>query len=176
MTDPKLERLWYVLHTKSRHESVVNDGLLKKSIEAYLPKVTVRSKRRDRKVTIRVPLFPGYLFCKFDPGECLAYVRWTKGVAKILPDSVNPVPVGNEVVEMIRSLEQKDGIIRNKPLTKDDRIRIARGPMKDVLGIFQHWVSDQGRVRVLLHFVNYQASVELHHSLIERVGQGSNLL
>ena len=58
MTDKKLERLWYVLHTKSRHESVVNDGLMKKSIEVYLPKVTVRSKRRDRKVTIRVPLFP----------------------------------------------------------------------------------------------------------------------
>ncbi|MEX1330527.1 MAG: transcription termination/antitermination NusG family protein, partial [Desulfobacterales bacterium] len=56
MTDKKLERLWYVLHTKSRHESVVNDLLLKKSIEAFLPKITVRSKRRDRKVTIRVPL------------------------------------------------------------------------------------------------------------------------
>jgi transcriptional antiterminator NusG len=37
MMDKKLERLWYVLHTKSRHENVVNDGLLKKSMEVFLP-------------------------------------------------------------------------------------------------------------------------------------------
>ncbi len=66
MKDRKLERLWYVMHTKSRHEKVVNDLLLKKSVEAYLPLVTVRSKRRDRQAMIRVPLFPGYLFVKTD--------------------------------------------------------------------------------------------------------------
>jgi len=41
--------------------------------------------------------------------------------------------------------------------------------MKDVLGIFDHWTSDCGRVRVLLNFINYQASVNLHYSFIERV-------
>jgi transcription antitermination factor NusG len=57
----------------------------------------------------------------------------------------------------------------NRPLQKNDNVRIARGPMKDVLGVFDHWSSDQGRVRVLLNFINYQASVELHHSLVEKV-------
>ena len=66
MTHPKLKRLWYVLHTKSRHENVVNEGLLRKSVEVYLPRITVPSKRRDRKKTIRVPLFPGYVFVKTD--------------------------------------------------------------------------------------------------------------
>jgi hypothetical protein len=41
--------------------------------------------------------------------------------------------------------------------------------MKDIIGVFDHWSSDQGRVKVLLNFINYQASVELHHSLIEKV-------
>ena len=167
---------WFVVQSKPRDESRAEHFLMEKGFQTYFPRMEVVRLKGFRSAVLEKPLFPGYLFCRFDPDECLAYVRWTKGVAKILPDSVNPVPVGNEVVETIRSLEQKDGIIRNKSLTKDDRIRIARGPMKDVLGIFQHWVSDRGRVRVLLHFVNYQASVELHHSLIERVGQGSNLL
>jgi transcription antitermination factor NusG len=66
-------------------------------------------------------------------------------------------------------LGQKDGIIRKKALEKGDQIRITRGPMKDILGIFDYWTSDEGRVRVLLNFLHYQASAELHHSLVERV-------
>ncbi len=58
----KLQHLWYVLHTKSRFENVVNDGLMNKSVEVFLPKIQVRSKRRDRKAMISVPLFPGYIF------------------------------------------------------------------------------------------------------------------
>ena len=65
MTD-QLIRAWYVLHTKSRFENVVNEGLLGKEKEVYLPKILVRSRRRDRKAMIRVPLFPGYIFVKTD--------------------------------------------------------------------------------------------------------------
>jgi len=72
---------WYVLHTKSRFENVVNEGLIKKSIEVFLPKVQVKSKRRDRKAMIRVPLFPGYLFVKSDlnPNEHLEIVKTVGG-------------------------------------------------------------------------------------------------
>jgi len=73
MEDKRLNRLWYVLHTKSRFENVVNDGLGKKSIEVFLPKITVKSKRRDRKAMIRVPLFPGYLFVKTDLAPILIW-------------------------------------------------------------------------------------------------------
>ena len=115
------------------------------------------------------PLFPGYLFCRFNIGENLPHVRWTRGVKKLLPENVNPISVDNEVVEAIRSLEQKDGVIRNQQLEENDRIRIARGPMKDVLGVFEYWASDRKRVRVLLNFITYQASVNLHYSFIERL-------
>ena len=66
MPSDKLIPMWYVLHTKSRFESVVNDGLYKKSIEVFLPKIIVPSKRKDRRKLIHVPLFPGYVFVKSD--------------------------------------------------------------------------------------------------------------
>ncbi|NQT68980.1 MAG: antitermination protein NusG, partial [Desulfobacteraceae bacterium] len=48
MTIEKLTYSWYVLHTKSRFENVLHEALFKKSIEVFLPKIQVRSKRRDR--------------------------------------------------------------------------------------------------------------------------------
>jgi transcriptional antiterminator RfaH len=160
---------WFVVQSNPREEERARYFLEEKGFHAYLPRMETVSVRALKSVTVQKPLFPSYLFCHFDPNESLAYVRWTKGVKKLLPESVNPVPITIEVVDAIRSLEQRDGIIRKQPLKKDDRVRIARGPLKDILGIFDHWASDQGRVRVLLNFVSYQASVELHHSLLEKV-------
>jgi transcriptional antiterminator RfaH len=157
------------VQSKPREEERAEHFLKEKGLRAYLPRMEVMSTQGCQSVIKEKPLFPSYLFCRFDPKESLAYVRWTKGVLKILPESVYPVPVEDSVVSAILNLEQKDGIIRKKPLQKHDRIRIARGPMKDILGIFDHWTSDQGRVRVLLNFINYHATVELHHSFVEKV-------
>ena len=160
---------WYVVQSKPREEERALHFLQEKGFYAYLPRMEVVKMRGFEKTKIQKPLFPGYLFCWFDIGENLAHVRWTQGVKKLLPESVNPISVENEVVEAIQSLERKDGVIRKQQFERNDRIRIARGPLKDVLGIFDHWTSDCGRVRVLLNFINYQASVNLHYSLIERV-------
>ena len=161
---------WYVVQSKPREEERARFFLEEKGVDTYLPMIEVVSVRGLKNLTQEKPLFPGYLFCRFyKKDESLAHVRWTKGVKKILPESVSPIPVENEVVEGIRSLEQKDGVIRQQPLQKNDQIRIARGPMKDILGVFEHWTSDDGRVKVLLKFINYQATVELHHSLVEKV-------
>jgi transcriptional antiterminator RfaH len=160
---------WFVVQSNPREEERAQHFLEEKGLRTYLPRMETVSLRRLKSVTVQKPLFPGYLFCHFDPNESLAYVRWTKGVKKLLPESVNPVPIAIEVLDAIRSLQQGDGVIRKQPLQKNDRVRIARGPFKDILGIFDYWASDQGRVRVLLNFISYQASVELHHSLLEKV-------
>ena len=164
------EMKWYVVQSKPREEERALHYLKEKGIDTYLPRMEVVSVRKFKNVKTKKPLFPGYLFCRFKKeDETLAHVRWTQGVKKLLPESVDPMPVDDEIVAAIHKLEQKDGVIRKKPLQKSDRIRVARGPMQDVLGIFDHWTSDQGRVMVLLNFINYQAAVELHHSLIEKV-------
>jgi len=51
----------------------------------------------------------------------------------------------------------------------NDPIRIASGPFKDLMGIFDRWVSEEGRVRVLLDLLNYSANVELHYSQVEKL-------
>jgi transcriptional antiterminator RfaH len=160
---------WYVLQSKPREEERAQHFLEEKGFRTYLPRMEIIRMLGLRAIRSDRPLFPGYLFCSFDPEESLSYVRWTRGVLKILPESATPVAVGDEVLAGIRSLEQKDGVIRKKPLKKNDRIRITKGPMRDLLGIFDEWSSDQGRVRILLNCIKYQATVELHHSLVEKV-------
>jgi transcriptional antiterminator NusG len=81
-----------------------------------------------------------------------------------------PVPISAEVVQIIKERTDAKGVVRIKQEYKtNDVVRIKTGPFKDLLGIFERWMSDNERVRILLNLIGYQPAVEIHYSMIERV-------
>ena len=160
---------WYVIQTNPREEERADYYIQKEGIETYLPRMEVCTMRGSRPRLTRKPLFPNYLFGRFDVDSDLATVRWARGVRKILMKTVEPTPLADDVVESIRALAREDGLVRKNSLKRNDRVMIRKGPMKDVVGIFQEWSNDQGRVMILLELLNYSARVELHHSLVEKI-------
>jgi transcription termination/antitermination protein NusG len=164
----KLQHLWYVLHTKSRFENVVNDGLINKSVEAFLPKVQVRSKRRDRKAMITVPLFPGYMFVKTDLSahNHLEIVK-TTGVVRLIGTQDGPVPVSHTAIESLKIMvEGNNQISTGYRLKKGDPVIVIAGPLTGVTGIFVRY-RGQERVVVNIEALGQYASVEVHKEDVE---------
>ena len=126
---------WFVVQTKPRQEERAQYFLAEKGFEAYLPKMEVVSTRGHKRKLIEKPLFPNYIFSRFDQQESLAHVRWTKGVVKILPESTRSQPVDKEIIEGIKKLAQKDGVVRKRSLKPKDKIRIATETGKPSLNI-----------------------------------------
>ncbi len=151
-----------MLHTKSRFENVVNEGLLKKSLECFLPKVTVRSKRRDRRLMIRVPLFPGYIFVKTDlnPREHLEILK-TTGAVKLVGSSTGPIPVPEETVESLKIMVATDSpVTTGYSFKRGDRVMVTHGPLEGVIGIFERY-GNKGRVVVQIEALGQFAAVEV---------------
>ena len=170
MKDKRLEHLWYVLHTKSRFENVVNEGLAKKSIDVFLPKVTVRSKRRDRKAMIRVPLFPGYVFVKTDlaPQSHLEIVK-TAGAVRLIGSKQGPVPVPEETIESLKIMVSTEHpITTGNQLKKGDKVLVVHGPFAGVTGTFIRY-GGKGRVIVNIEALGQYAGVEVSEDDIEIV-------
>lgn len=170
MEDKRLIPLWYVLHTKSRFENVVNDGLDKKSIEVFLPKVTVRSKRRDRKAMIRVPLFPGYLFVKTDlaPQSHLEIVK-TVGAVRLIGSKQGPVPVPEDTIASLKIMITTDHpVTTGTQIKKGDKVLVVRGPFAGVTGTFIRY-GGKGRVVVNIEALGQYAGVEVGEEDIEIV-------
>ena len=168
MTHPKLERLWYVLHTKSRHENVVNEGLLRKSVEVYLPRITVRSKRRDRKATIRVPLFPGYIFVKTDlhPHTHLEIVK-VAGAVRFIGNKQGPLPVADETVDSLKIMVASDhAVTTGHNLKKGDKVMVIHGPLEGLIGTFVRY-GGKGRLLVNVEALGQYAGVEVSEDDIE---------
>jgi transcription elongation factor/antiterminator RfaH len=170
MKDKRLEYLWYVLHTKSRFENVVNEGLGKKSVEVFLPKVTVRSKRRDRKAMIRVPLFPGYVFVKTDlaPQSHLEIVK-TAGAVRLIGSKQGPVPVPEETIESLKIMVSTEHpITTGNQLKKGDKVLVVHGPFAGVTGTFIRY-GGKGRVIINIEALGQYAGVEVSEDDIEIV-------
>lgn len=170
MIDRKLEPQWYVLHTRSRHEKVVNDGLLKKSIEVYLPLVTVRSRRRDRRVMIRVPLFPGYIFVKTNlhPDSHLEVVK-TAGAVRLIGNRQGPLPVQDETVNSLQIMvESNHPVTTGNQLKSGDQVMVVYGPFTGVVGTFVRY-GGRGRVIVNIEALGQYAGVEVNEEDIEIV-------
>ena len=168
MTHRKLQQLWYVLHTKSRHESVVNDGLARKSVEVYLPKITVPSKRRDRKKTIRVPLFPGYVFVKTDlhPHTHLEIVK-VAGAVRFIGNKQGPLSIADETVESLKIMVESDyAVTTGNNLRKGDNVLVVHGPLEGVMGTFVRY-GGKGRIVVNVEALNQYAGVEVSEDDIE---------
>lgn len=149
---------------------MVNEGLMKKSIEVFLPKVQVKSKRRDRKAMIRVPLFPGYLFVKSDlnPNEHLEIVK-TVGAVRLIGNKDGPIPVPSDT---IKSLEIMVGgnnpVITGTRFKKGDRVIVVYGPFAGVIGTFARY-KGKGRVIVNIEALGQFAGVDVSEEDIEKL-------
>ena len=63
--------LWYALHAHSRFEKAVVRNLEGKGFEPFLPLCTRVRRWSDRIKQVEIPLFPGYVFCRFDASNRL---------------------------------------------------------------------------------------------------------
>ncbi len=130
---------WYAVHTRSRHEDRACLGLQQKSFHAYLPKVEVWSKRKDRRKKIMIPMFPGYLFVELATldNEIKVDVLKTFGVVRILGKSMGsePIPVPDDKIDAIRRIVDSKVEVQQFQYPKvGEPARIINGPFKGVEG------------------------------------------
>jgi transcriptional antiterminator NusG len=130
---------WYAVHTRSRHEDKAHAGLVLKEFNAFLPKIEVWSRRKDRKKKILLPMFAGYLFIELAnlSPETRVEVLKTFGVVKILgnPSGSEPVPVPDATIAAIQKIiNSKVEIQHFQYPDVGGRARITDGPFKGVEG------------------------------------------
>src|SRR5688572_30078692 len=93
---------WFALRVKPRHEKMITTVLRNKGYTAFLPLYTARHRHAGRTKTADLPLFPGYLFCRFDP-YCRLPILTIPGVFSIIATGTRLAPVDEaEIVALQR--------------------------------------------------------------------------
>ena len=166
----EISRLWFVVQTKPGNEHRVETNLFNQEIEVFLPLLETSQYSNGKMVQKIKPLFPNYLFAKLDINLHYYKVKWTRGVNKILGNGDGPISISGKVVETIKEQTGKDNLVKLEEEWKEgDQVRINSGPFKDLVGVFQKKMSDNGRVRILLNLIGVDVPVQISRWQIKKV-------
>lgn len=162
--------MWYVIQTKPKKEEEAQGYLSVKGLEIFNPLMETFVQRNGRMNKELKPLFPSYIFGNFELEKDYTLVKWGRGVKKIVSFGGGlPNPISEVVIKEIKDRSDENGIVKQTSDFKpNDRVRIKAGPLRDFLGIFEKWVSEKERVRILLNLIGFQPQVELHFSMVEK--------
>ena len=128
------ESHWFAIWTRSRHEQVVRDQLLRKQLDVFLPTITRWSRWKDRRKQVEWPLFPGYCFARFDPRDRMPVIKCS-GVVNIVSHDGHPAAIPEHEIEGIRLLVESELACDPCPLIREGMmVEVTHGPLKGVCG------------------------------------------
>jgi transcriptional antiterminator RfaH len=144
---------WYLIQTKRGKERCVHDKLATMVAEVFLPILKTRASRQGhrRGAWGTSPLFPRYLFAKFDLGQRYFDVKYMPGVGGVVSAGAEPLTVPPLVVDEIKR-RSINGVVEpvEDPLRNGDCVRVVDGPFKGFEAIFDRYLSTPERVAILL--------------------------
>ncbi len=160
---------WYAVHTRSRQEVKVQTNLVLKGLEVFLPRVLVRSRRRDRLKMLEAPLFPGYLFVHTDLNDWAHYnIIRNQGVVRILGTKGQYTPVPEDTVTSLRTLVNSgQPVFPWSKLTPGKRVRVVDGPLAGASGVILRLKKGKSRLVVGVELLGRSIYAELAEETVE---------
>jgi len=155
---------WFCVQTHARAEEKARFNLERQGFEVYFPRYLKRRSHARRIEEVRAPVFPRYLFVRFDA----ATAPWRKilstfGVSTLVCFGERPAPVPTWIIDELKAQERETGLIplaQRTVFEKGQRVSIAYGAMAGQIAAFDH-VSDNERVCVLLDLMGRQVKIHL---------------
>lgn len=164
---------WYVVYTRTGMQRMALGHLENQGYTAYLPQ-RLKERRHARRIdTVKIPLFPRYLFVELD----LATDGWhaingTYGVGYLITMGARASAVPPGIVEAIRARENAEGLVEIAeacPYAAGDVIEITHGAFADQTGIFKCG-DDNQRVTLLLSMLGREMEVRLPGNTVRAYG------
>ena len=159
---------WFAIRVKSQYEKVTAAALHSKGYEEFAPMYRSRRFWSDRVKELDLPLFPGYIFCRFDPLYRLP-VLTSPGIVSIIGFGKIPEPVDDGEIARIQAIVNSGVLACPWPfLRAGQKIVVTRGPLSGVEGFL---VSSKNQYRLVVSIQLLQRSVaaEIDRDCIEPV-------
>jgi transcription antitermination factor NusG len=156
---------WFALQVRARHEANVADQLKGQGYERFLPFYRLRKRWSDRVKEVDAPLFPGYLFCRFNPQNRLPILK-TPGVVQIV--GFNNIPAAVEEAEILAIQKLATSGVQHQPhpfLTVGEGVRINAGPLLGLEGILTDLKSGH-RLVLSVSLLQRSVAVEIDSAFI----------
>ena len=151
---------WYALHVQTRYEKVVSMSLRTRGFEEFLPVYASTRRWSDRLQKVEMPLFPGYVFSRFDVNHRLPILT-IPGVINIIGVGKLPHPVDDEEMNALQIVAGSGLLLEPWPFLREgQRIRIQDGPLRNVEGVLSE-IGDRGKLVISVTLLQRSVAVTI---------------
>lgn len=160
---------WFALQVRGQREEAAANHLEGKGYELFLPMYRSRRAWSDRVKEVELPLFPGYLFCRFDLLDRLPILQ-TPGVISIVGHGRMAIAVDEGEIRAIQTLIASGLPNRSWPFMKTgDRVQIQSGPLRGLEGILAGFKKNYVVLSITL--LQRSVAVEIDSCCVTAVGR-----
>ncbi|HJR76072.1 MAG TPA: transcription termination/antitermination NusG family protein [Nitrospiraceae bacterium] len=152
-------KYWYAVKCKSRQERIASTNLSRAGIPIFFPQIKESRKIKQSLVLTAEPLFPGYLFAKFDVRREYRLVKYARGVHGIVSFGMSPAVVDEELIQAIRERLDGQPTDQANPFSAGQVVKIQSGPLHGMEAIFERPIPPYQRAVLLLRAISFRAKL-----------------
>ncbi|MGA7110565.1 MAG: UpxY family transcription antiterminator [Terracidiphilus sp.] len=166
-----LDTSWFAVWTRSRQEKVAAAMLEALEVPHFLPLKSEVHRWSDRKQTVTIPLFSGYLFVRLNPNkDSRLRVLNVPGIAGLVGSQAGPLPIPDYEIENIRTvIAQKMQYSTYPEIPIGNRVRVMRGSLAGIEGTLLRTQTDSKLV-LSIELIQQSIAVTIHASDVEPLG------
>ncbi len=147
---------WYAVTVRHQHERTAKAALQSKRMEAFVPMYQVRNHWSDRDKALELPLFSGYVFCKFDYADRVTVLS-TPGVRGIVGFGGRVAVIDADEITAIERMAASGAALLPWPYLKPgDPVRVERGPLRGMTGTL---IREKDKCRLVIGVELLQRSI-----------------
>ena len=152
---------WFVLQFKSNAHHQAAKNLNRQGFETFLPLHDTTSRKLSRFVNTSKPLFPGYMFIKFDKAESKWHkINNTYGVSRLVTFNSNLKSIPTTFVySLMKRYDLSGKLIPVEKLNKGDQVTVLTGPFANFIATVEEYEADH-RIWILMDLMGRKAKIQ----------------
>jgi transcriptional antiterminator RfaH len=130
---------WYLLYCKRGEQSRAKAHLENQNVECFYPVINVQKIYRGKKQVMSEPLFPSYMFVRFDfeVGPTFTTIRSTRGVMDFIRFGQQPKEIQGDLVFQLKQLDPELDLAAVSLPKKGQKMQVKGGQFSGIDAIYQ---------------------------------------
>ena len=156
-----MSKEWFILQFKSNSHHHAAKNLTRQGFETFLPLHDTTSRKSSRFINTSKPLFPGYMFIRFNRAES----EWNKinntyGVSRLITFNslLKSIPT-SFVDSLMKRYDSSGKLLPIVKFKKGDNVKVLTGPFADFIATIEKYEADQ-RIWILMDLMGRKTKIQ----------------
>ena len=156
-----MSKEWYILQFKPNAHNQAIKNLSKQGFETFLPLHDTTSRNVSRFINSTRPLFPGYMFIRFDRAETSWHkINNTYGVSRLITFNSVLKSIPTKFVEsLMRRYDLSGNFLPIQKLKKGDQVTVLKGHFANFIATVEKYEADQ-RIWILMDLMGRKTKIK----------------